>query len=275
MLIDFHVSIFDEDGYGDALADMAGNLGFDRLCIGGGHPCYGLASNAEVRRVADTYAELFVPFAYMDLGEDGAHTVERLSRVGFKGLLLSAPPAAYDDESFFSVYEAAEALSMPVVFHTGFLPRSSLDRARRIRCENMRPVFLDSIARAFPGLTIVGVGLGNPWCDEAVEVLRRHGNVFFDLSGGVLRQKTGDFLHLALHPEQTVSFWGANGEGNLLDHIVFGSAARYEAMPSVERDYQRHLRSMVASREEIDAVMGHTAARILEIPVSPVLAERE
>ena len=51
-MIDFHVNVYDEAGYGDALAETAKNLGFDRLCIAGGEPCYGLAANSEVCRQA-------------------------------------------------------------------------------------------------------------------------------------------------------------------------------------------------------------------------------
>ncbi|MFW6188837.1 MAG: amidohydrolase family protein [Planctomycetota bacterium] len=265
MLIDFHVHLYDEPGSGEALAETAKNLGFDRLCIAGGDARYGLAANAEVRRQADSYPELFVPFARLQLGRDDARTVERYSRVGFEGLRVWAPPAPYDDDAFFDVYEAAQALEMPVVFHTGYLPRTPLDRARRVRSDNMRPVHLDAVARWFPSLMVVGVGLGHPWCEEAAETMRYHGNVCFDLSGDVLRRKGADFFRGLLRPERT-SLWEASTDGDLWRRVIFGSGGDHDDIASAERDYQRILRSLAATGEQRDAVMGRTAARLLGVP---------
>jgi len=266
MLIDFYVPLYDEPGYGEALAETARNLGFDRLCLVGGEAQYGLAANAEVRHQADRYPELFVPFARLNLGEDGAAAVERYRRVGFQGLCAWGPPLPYDDEVFFPVYEAAEALEMPVILHTGYLPSTRLDRARRVRVSHMRPACLDTLARCFPALDIVGVGLGSPWCEEAAETMRHHANVYFDLSGDVLRRKSAEFLGGLLRPPHTV-LWDQEPVGNLWSRVVFGSGVRHEEIASVERDYQRVFRSMALGAQDIDAVMGHTAAALLGIPV--------
>jgi predicted TIM-barrel fold metal-dependent hydrolase len=265
MLIDFHVHLYDEPGYGEALAETARNLGLERLCIAGGEGRYGLASNAEIRRQADAYPELFVPFAHLALGEDGPSTVERLSRVGFIGLCVCTPPAPFDDDSFFDVYEAAQALGMPVVFHTCFQPVTPLDRARRVRSANARPVHLDTVARCFPRLKVLGVALGQPWCEEAVETMRHHANVFFDLSGDILRRKKADFFEGIFRPNQA-SLWETDAGGGLWQRIVFGSGVRHEEIASVERDYQRIFRSMAVATEDAEAVMGLTAARLLGIP---------
>lgn len=52
----------------------------------------------------------------------------------------------------------------------------------------MRPIYLDTIARAFPDLKIIGAHLGNPWYQEAAEVARWNPNVFFDLTGSTLKK---------------------------------------------------------------------------------------
>jgi len=265
MLIDFHAHLHQEEGYGEALAATAKSLGVDRLCIMGGESRYGLAPNAEVLSQASHYPGLFVPFARVELGRDGPTTVERLRRVGFAGLCVWAPPAPYDEESFFPLYAAAEDLDMPVVFHTGFLPRTPMDRSLRVRAANMRPVYLDTIARCFPRLKVVGVGLGYPWCEEAAEVLRHHENVFFDLSGDVLRRRSADYFGSIFRSNQS-ALWEADVAGDLWGRIVFGSAVRHEKIASVERDYQRVFRSLAVSQEDIDAVMGLTAARLLGVP---------
>ncbi len=88
---------------------------------------------------------------------------------------------------------------------------------------------------------------------------------FFDLSGEVLRRKGADFLGQILRPARS-SLWEEDATGDLWGRILFGSAVRHEEIASVERDYQRVFRSLALSREDIEAVMGHTAARMLNVP---------
>lgn len=267
MLIDFNAQLYDDPRYGEALAETAQNLGLDRLCICGGESQYGLATNAEVRRQADSLPELFVPFARVSPAEDGADTIERLARAGFAGLRMWAPPVPYDDPSCWPIYEAAAALDMPVVFHTGFLPPTALDRARGVRAANMRPVCLDTLARHFPGLTIVGTGLGSPWCEEAAETLRRHPNVYFDLSGDLLRRKGADFIGGLLRPTQA-PLWDEGAADGLWERVLFGSGTRHEEIASAERDHQRIFRSLALGADQVAAVMGGSAARLLGLAQS-------
>jgi predicted TIM-barrel fold metal-dependent hydrolase len=267
VLIDFNAHLYDDSRYGDALAETAQNLGLDRVCICGGESQYGLATNAEVRRQADSLPDLFVPFARISPAEDGADTVERLARAGFAGLRVWAPPVPYDDPSCYDMYEAAQALGMPVVFHTGFLPPTPLDRARGVRSANMRPVCLDTLARRFPDLVIIGTGLGSPWCEEAAETLRQHSNVYFDLSGDLLRRKGADFIGGLLRPTQA-PLWEDTTGGCLWSRVLFGSGTRHEEIASVERDYQRIFRSLALGGEDVAAVMGVTAAGLLGVTVT-------
>ena len=87
-----------------------------------------------------------------------------------------------------------------------------------------------------------------------------------DLSGDVLRRRGAEFFRGILKPEQT-SPWEQSGADRMWSHLLFGSAVRHEDIASVERDYQRVMRALAAAREDIDAVMGKTAARLLGIPV--------
>jgi len=264
VLIDFNAPIYDESGYGEALAETAKNLGLTHLCISGGEARYGRAANSQVRHISRQYPELFIPFARMDLDRDGPETVERFARAGFQGLCTWAPRRPYDDESYFPSYEAAQALRLPVQFHTGFLPHTPLDRARGVRCENMRPVYLDTIARCFPELTIVGVGLGGPWLREALEAMRNHQRVFFDLSGDVLNWIESDPLAALLGANRS-GVWEKAPSKGLWNQIIFGSGVRHEEIASVERDYQRMFRSLAVDRQQINDVLGATAARLLNV----------
>ena len=48
----------------------------------------------------------------------------------------------------------------------------------------MQPIFLDTIALAFPQLRIIGAHLGYGLYDSAAAVARWRRNVYFDISGG-------------------------------------------------------------------------------------------
>lgn len=262
-VVDFHAHLLNEGGYAQALAEAARTLGFDALCLGGGKPCYGLATNEEVLEHARTYPDLFVPFADLELGRDGAARVEEMADAGFRGLKVSAPPKPYDDPDFFPVYEAARALGLPVLFHTGYVPATPMDRALGVRCEHMRPVYVDTVARHFPGLRVVGTSLGSPWCEEAFETLRNNDNVFFDLSGEVLKRKDLGYFRNLIR-SGTDSGLGGRRTENPCSRLVFGSGAHVEEIEGVERYYQRLFRSLAVEDEVKERVMGGTARRLLE-----------
>ena len=262
MLIDFHAHLFQEEGYGASLAETARSLGFDYMCLGGGQPQYGLASNEDVLREAETYPELFLPFAVLDLAREGANKVQELRQAGFRGLRLTVPPEPYDSERFAPVYEAAQSLGMPVVFHTGFAPVTPLDGALDVRCERMRPVHLDTLARHFPHLKIVGTSLGYPWCEEALETLRRHSNVYFDISGDMFQKKGLSFFRSLFRAEASAAP-AARSTDTCLPQLVFGSAVKHDDVAAAERDHQRLFRALALNDNMIDAIMGSTAAKLL------------
>ena len=261
MFIDFHVHLHDEPGYAESLAEIAQSMGLDRLCVGGTETV-GLASNDAVMAQCATYPELFVPVAAFPLGEWGPRRVGELARQGFRGLCVSAPPAPYDDERFFPVYEAAQAEGLPVLFHTGLLPPTPADKALDVRCERMRPVYLDTVARFFPELQVIGAGLGAPWFAEACQVLRLHENVFYDLSGAVFRTNAPSELARFFHAEK-VNLTSGGSESNACTRLLFGSGVRCEELSTLERDYQRFFRSLALKDGIIERIMGENAARLL------------
>jgi predicted TIM-barrel fold metal-dependent hydrolase len=262
MLWDFHTHLYDDAEYADVLAETAQNLGFDKLCIAGGEARYGMAPNEDVLEHARTYPDLFVPFAFVQLGKTGAADVEHLWSLGFRGLRVYGPPASYDSAEFYPVYEAAQTLGMPILFHTGFLPATAMDRALDVRVDRMRPVHLDAIARKFPSLKIVGSGLGAPWFEEACEVMRRHKNVYFDLSGDALRRKGADFYRSLLGSE-TASVLDDQCRGEAWTRVLFGTAVRYDEIAAVERDHQRLFRALALKQEVVENILSGNAARLL------------
>jgi len=76
------------------------------------------------------------------------------------------------------IYRAAEANGVPVMFHTG---TSIFPHARNKYGD---PIYLDDVAVDFPKLKILMAHGGRPlWMETAFFLLRRHPNVFLDISG--------------------------------------------------------------------------------------------
>jgi uncharacterized protein len=77
-----------------------------------------------------------------------------------------------------TIYRSAEANGIPVMFHTG----TSIFPGARNRYGD--PIFIDDVAVDFPKLKIILAHGGRPlWMQTAFFLLRRHPNVFLDISG--------------------------------------------------------------------------------------------
>lgn len=76
------------------------------------------------------------------------------------------------------IYRAAEANGIPIIFHTG----TSVFAGARNKYGD--PIYLDDVAVDFPKLKIVMAHGGRPlWMPTAFFLVRRHPNVFLDISG--------------------------------------------------------------------------------------------
>jgi hypothetical protein len=76
------------------------------------------------------------------------------------------------------IYRAAEANGIPIMFHTG----TSIFPGARNKYGD--PIYLDDVAVDFPKLKILMAHGGRPlWMHTAFFLLRRHANVYLDISG--------------------------------------------------------------------------------------------
>jgi len=76
------------------------------------------------------------------------------------------------------IYRAAEANGIPIMFHTG----TSIFPGARNKYGD--PIYLDDVAVDFPRLRILMAHGGRPlWMETAFFLLRRHSNVYLDISG--------------------------------------------------------------------------------------------
>jgi hypothetical protein len=119
-------------------------------------------------------------FASVDPNRENA---ARLLEEAIKGLNLCGLKLAPIYQNFypeerrhFELYAKANELKVPILFHQGtsYVSEGYLDASRSAS--------LDPIAREFPDLTIVIAHMGHPWIDECIAVVRKHKNMYMDLS---------------------------------------------------------------------------------------------
>jgi predicted TIM-barrel fold metal-dependent hydrolase len=149
------------------------------------------------------YPDFIVGMGNVELGNEmgSADDIDRLREQGFSGLKLEMPSHPYDDDRYMPLYERAEQLQMPVLFHTGWVMRlGELDRDGRLSSESMRAFRLDRIARSFPQLQVIGSHLGMPHADEALALLDGMPNAHFDMSWDISDRGFVSRLKRALAP---------------------------------------------------------------------------
>jgi len=261
-IIDAHHHLGEQEDYADRLAETCGKLHIVKVCLVSLNIPDEGGNNARTKRAFEEYPDLFVGFGGVNLWEnDAPEQVQRLYEDGFKGLKFILPPKPYHDPSFYPAYERAQKLGMPALFHLGIVARKP---GRTFRVDNnlMRPVYLDTIARAFPGLTLIGAHLGNPWYDEAVMSCRWNPNLYFDLSGSTLKKKTPEFLASLLWWTSTTFYGDAEGR-EAWEKIVFGSDVDWPYVKDVLNDYEQLMRAVHLRPDLRESVLYGTMASIL------------
>ncbi len=205
----------------DARADALRDAGVTRaslLCSGR----FGLTHD-DALTYARRHEDLFLPSAQLDPEDTTPQELRRLHEIGYRGIKISGVRRPYDDYKYFPLYQTAEELQMPILFHLGVIgggidyqithPRRDPRAAQSIRRQRemaeearknpgggspfrrggmrdisatrMKPFHLDTIANNFPELRMIGAHLGGTGnYDEAASVARWRHNVYFDLSGG-------------------------------------------------------------------------------------------
>ena len=109
----------------------------------------------------------------------------RLVEMGVRAFKVHPPHQQFEANAYLGplphlaeLYQVAEDAGVPVTIHTG----TSIFPGARSRLGN--PMDVDDVAIDFPKLKILLAHGGRPlWMDEAFFVVRRHPNVFLEISG--------------------------------------------------------------------------------------------
>lgn len=122
----------------------------------------------------------FIGFGYVNVLKPGSEeeVLRQRRELDLFGLKLYPTTDGYlvDDPKAFRVYEAAVSIDMPVLFHHAGMPKPG------DLMKHADPSLIDNIACSFPKLKIILAHLGYPRVDETLFVVRKHRNVWCDIS---------------------------------------------------------------------------------------------
>lgn len=127
-----------------------------------------------------TAPEQLIGYLSLDPTQDGWQDELRIGhqQLGLRGIKLMPMYAGFrpDETQLDPLWEYATEHSLPVLLHTGttFVSQAPL--------ECTLPRHLDQVAIRFPDVKIIAAHLGHPYEPECVAVIRKHPNVYADVS---------------------------------------------------------------------------------------------
>lgn len=199
MLIDWHANLSLESHFGEQEDEFSQRVGSARsappdafmrdvgstaekfVVIGMRFPLLNIdVPNEFVAEFCAVHRDRAKGFACVQPGEDDAvrkleHAIREL---GLNGLKISPVYGGFDPwgREAGEIYRACERLDIPLLWH------QSAAYASGAWLEYGNPILLDRVGREFPRLRMIVAHLGQPWMEETVVLLRKHPQIFADLS---------------------------------------------------------------------------------------------
>jgi uncharacterized protein len=181
---------------------------------------------------------------------------ERIAQGAVRGIKLYPGYDKYpiNDPSLESFFRLAAKYEIPVMIHTG----DTYSKHAKVR--QAHPLLVDDIAVDYPDVNFIMCHLGNPWFDDAAEVLYKNDNVFADISGLTLSQFTGEFEKYMLERvREMIQYMGDPGR-----QLLYGSDWPLVAMKS----YRKFFEGLDVSDDQREAIAWENTARLFKIDVS-------
>jgi len=210
-----------------------------------------VSSNEQVAELC-SLSKRFFGFASVDPLQKGAARglEDAVKKLGLKGLKLD--PALQDfrpnARKVLPIYEAAGALKIPVLIHTG------MSWAPETLLEVGNPLLLEEPIRRFPKLNFVLAHFGWPWVWEATALALKYPNVYLDTSC-LYYDSPKEFFQFVFSRQIPTTVI----ERSLRNQIVFGSN-----YPRVEIKNMIHaLRSLALTEGCLTKILKENAERLL------------
>jgi len=119
------------------------------------------------------------------------------------------------------------------------------------------PRLVDDVAVDYPNVKFVMCHLGNPWFQDAAEVLYKNDNVFADISGLVLGEFTYEFeRYVAVRLKEMIAYMGDPGQ-----QLMYGTDWPLVNM----KPYLKLLRGLEFKEDELENIAWRTAMKLFRI----------
>jgi predicted TIM-barrel fold metal-dependent hydrolase len=145
----------------------------------------GTKGNDRNAAIAKRWPEKIIPFGSVNPNyPDALAEFERgVKQLGLKGFKMSPIYQSFHpmDPGACRIYARAQEWGVPLIFHT------ATAQADNVPLKYANPVLFDDVAYAFPRLKIIMAHMGHPWQRECIVTMRKHPNVYTELSGTFYR----------------------------------------------------------------------------------------
>jgi len=173
--------------------------------------------------------------------------VEQLLRLGIRMIKIHPPHQLLYPNDYLRglkeleiIYRAAEANGIPVMIHTG----TSVFPGARNKYGD--PIYVDDVAVDFPRLNILLAHGGRPlWMETAFFLIRRHSNVFLDISG--------------IPPKRLLEYFPRLSE--IASKTLFGTDWPGPGVPDIKQNLEEFC-ALPMSEEMRTQILEGTAAKI-------------
>jgi uncharacterized protein len=220
-----------------------------------------------VAEVVAKYPDRFIGFHACDpigYADDGPAQLERaVKELGLRGAkVFPGYNNGYpNDARLFPVYQKADELKIPVTVHTGYTVTHSGPNSYAPLMQQY-PLYLEEVAATFPNLKIIMAHFANPWAEDAIQLMRKYDNVYADTAYGAFPMSW----------KANALVWAKNF--GVIHKVLFGSdyplhspAQSIELHRRLPEYTRKHDLDPNLTDEDIDAVLGLNAARLLGISV--------
>jgi uncharacterized protein len=204
--------------------------------------------NETVAAACREYPDVFTGFGSVDphKGEAAVAEVAAIAALGLRGVKFHPSLQAFapDDPAYWPVFAACEQHGLVALFHTGTSGIGARQPGGQgIRLDYARPIRLDAVAAAYPGLTVIAAHFGWPWHLELIAMALHKTNIYIDISGWSPRRIPPELIHELrgrlsgqfvwgsdypfISPERCLTELGAlDLPGDALQKILYANAAQ-------------------------------------------------
>ena len=178
---------------------------------------------------------------------DAGAEVDRLAKLGIRAIKMHPSHQALSPNDYMdgnrglaAVYERAQAHGMPIMIHTG---TSIFPGARNLHAQ---PMLCDDVCIDYPELVIILAHGGRPlWMNEAFFLVRRHKNMYMDISG--------------IPPQKLMEYFPRIE--NVADKVLWGTDWPGPGVPDIKRNLD-DFRALPLSEAVKQQILSKTALAI-------------